>query len=40
MLKVKIDYYKVYCFFREKIKYNNIEYNVLLFFKVLDVLKK
>lgn len=40
MLKVKIDYYKAYCFPREKTKHNNIEYNVSLFFKALDALKK
>ena len=37
---VKIDYYKAYCFPREKTKHNNIEYNVSLFFKALDALKK
>ncbi|HCZ2721498.1 TPA: ACP synthase, partial [Staphylococcus aureus] len=40
MLKVKIDYYKAYCFPREKTKHNNIECNVSLFFKALDALKK
>lgn len=40
MLEVKVDYYKGYFFPREKTKHNNVEYNVSLFFKALNALKK
>ncbi|MCJ0957413.1 ACP synthase [Mammaliicoccus sciuri] len=39
-LESKIDHYKDYFYPREKTKYNNIEYNVSLFFKAVDALKK
>ncbi|MFO3720488.1 ACP synthase [Staphylococcus felis] len=40
MLEAKIGYYKHYYYPREKTKYNNIEYNVSLFFKAVDYLKE
>ncbi|PCF86310.1 ACP synthase [Staphylococcus intermedius] len=40
MLDVKIGYYKDYYYPREKTKHNNVEYNVSLFFKAVDALKK
>lgn len=40
MLEAKIDYYKDYYYPRKKTKHNNIEYNVSLFFKAIDYLKK
>ncbi|WP_267793756.1 ACP synthase [Staphylococcus aureus] len=40
MLEAKIDYYKNYYYPRKKKKHNNIEYNVSMFFKAVDSLKK
>ncbi|MGW9964889.1 hypothetical protein ACUXEW_001636 [Staphylococcus hominis] len=40
MLENIIDYYKDYYYPREKIKHNNVEYNVSLFFKAVDTFKK
>ncbi|MBU7062825.1 ACP synthase, partial [Staphylococcus aureus] len=40
MLEAKIDYYKNYYYPRKKTKHNNIEYNVSMFFKAVDSLKK